>query len=476
MKIFLLNLICFLFPAYLFAQDLTGLWTGTLVNDSTKKEQHYELALTEYRGKVHGYSYTTFISNDTFYYSIKTLKAIKQDSVWIVEDDEMVANNFPVKPDKGVHQINTFYLNKADSTWNMDGKWHTNKTKRFYSISGTMTMKQEDNLDKSWMIPHLEEMNLAKNIPFYVAKQQARNDETKKQVAVQPKPTVKKENNIQPPKKPVTPVDNSITKKEDIKPEQIISNPEPARQKPAESTIAVDTKKTETLPVKENSVVVNNKPATDKNQPSVSPPKEKPVVKTEVAKQDKPVTQQAVITQTTSPQNKPISKETTVAVNKEVVTKQPPVVEPKKVETAPVTTAIVTKPAEQKKEETKTVPVSIPYTTRKDETTETVYYTSDSLVLSLYDNGVVDGDSVSVVFNGQVILAHQRMSEKAIIKTIYITPDIPDSAELILFADNLGTIPPNTGLLVVRDGDKRYQVHFSADLSKNAAIIFKRKK
>ncbi|MBS1653331.1 MAG: hypothetical protein JSU05_00680 [Bacteroidetes bacterium] len=475
MKILLLNLLCFIFPAFLFAQDLTGLWTGTLINDSTKKEQHYELALTEYRGKVHGYSYTTFIRNDTFYYSIKTLKATKQDSVWIVEDDDMVANNFPVKPDKGVHQINTFYLNKADSTWNLDGTWHTNKTKRFYSISGTMAMKQEDNLDKSWLIPHLEEMDLAKNIPFYVAKQKASNDDTRKEVAVQKKPQepIKKQNSTEPEKKPAIPVDNTITKKENNKPEPTV-NPEPPKQKTAEDVTVSNNKKPETQPVKENSVAINNKPVISKNQSS-SKPNEEPVAKNDVVKQDKPSVKQQAVTQTTVSQNKPAPKETATVETKDVPVKQSPATEPKKTE--PVsTTVIAAKPVEQKKEEVKPVPVSIPYTTRKVETTETVFYSSDSLVLSLYDNGVVDGDSVSVLFNGEVILAHQRMSEKAINKTIYITPDIPDSVQLILFADNLGTIPPNTGLLVVRDGDKRYQVHFSADLSKNAAIIFKRKK
>jgi hypothetical protein len=48
--------------------------------------------------------------------------------------------------------------------------------------------------------------------------------------------------------------------------------------------------------------------------------------------------------------------------------------------------------------------------------------------------------------------------------------------ELVLFAENLGTIPPNTGLLTIRDGDDIYQVRFSADLQKNATIVLRRKK
>ena len=93
----------------------------------------------------------------------------------------------------------------------------------------------------------------------------------------------------------------------------------------------------------------------------------------------------------------------------------------------------------------------------------------------MYDNGIVDGDTVSVYMNGENIISRQRLKEVATKKTIYISPNM-DSVELVLFADNLGSIPPNTGLLTVRDGDDVYQVRFSADLQTNASIILRRKK
>jgi hypothetical protein len=97
-------------------------------------------------------------------------------------------------------------------------------------------------------------------------------------------------------------------------------------------------------------------------------------------------------------------------------------------------------------------------------------------VLTLYDNGYVDGDTVSVVMNGQVIFSRQGLSTKAVSKTIYITKETPDSIKLVMYAENLGSIPPNTGLLVVHDGDAVYDVRFSADLKSNAQIILQRKK
>jgi hypothetical protein len=45
-----------------------------------------------------------------------------------------------------------------------------------------------------------------------------------------------------------------------------------------------------------------------------------------------------------------------------------------------------------------------------------------------------------------------------------------------MYADNLGSIPPNTALMVVTDGNKRYEVRITSDLQKSGTIRFIRKK
>src|SRR6202023_1589766 len=47
--------------------------------------------------------------------------------------------------------------------------------------------------------------------------------------------------------------------------------------------------------------------------------------------------------------------------------------------------------------------------------------TSDSIRLSFYDNGIVDGDSISVFLNNQLILSHQELTAQAL--NIYIRLD-----------------------------------------------------
>jgi len=113
---------------------------------------------------------------------------------------------------------------------------------------------------------------------------------------------------------------------------------------------------------------------------------------------------------------------------------------------------------------------------RELENIQTVSYKTDSLVFTLYDNGEIDGDTVSVLVNGKVFMGKKGLSTRPVTETLYITPDLGDTLEVVMYAESLGSIPPNTGLLIVQDGRDRHEIRFSGDLNKNASITFRRKK
>ena len=99
---------------------------------------------------------------------------------------------------------------------------------------------------------------------------------------------------------------------------------------------------------------------------------------------------------------------------------------------------------------------------------------SDSIRLSFYDNGEIDGDSISVFVNNSLVLAHQGLEAKAF--NIYLTLDSTrEINEVSMFAENLGRIPPNTALMVLTDGKNRYEVFMTSSLSENATIRLRRK-
>jgi hypothetical protein len=94
-----------------------------------------------------------------------------------------------------------------------------------------------------------------------------------------------------------------------------------------------------------------------------------------------------------------------------------------------------------------------------------------SIRLDFYDNAQVDGDSITVLVDKRVVLAHQRLSAKPI--TTYIRIDLENIFhEVEMMAENLGSIPPNTAILIISAGEKRYLLSLTSSESKSAMVRF----
>jgi hypothetical protein len=314
--------ILMLLPLRLFSQDITGVWIGYIHNDSTNINLYYEVVVSEHKGKPSGYSYTNFIVDGKELTGVKTIRISTRGEKIYFEDAELIYNDYPFEPPRGVKQLSVFELDGTDV---MNGKFLTSRTKQYgRSVSGTIFLQRVKLFEASKIYPVLQRMNLLAGLSFIHTEDISKT--TAPVITEQPKP---------PP----------------------VSTPAPVIVKP-------------------------------------QPP---PDIKKELAK-------------------------------------------------------------------------------RKVETVETVYFSSDSLLLELYDNGYVDGDSVSIIINGKELLTHVRLTEKAVKKTIYITPDMGDSINLVMFAENLGSIAPNSGLAILRDGKTQHRITFTGDLERNAAIILRRKR
>ena len=94
-----------------------------------------------------------------------------------------------------------------------------------------------------------------------------------------------------------------------------------------------------------------------------------------------------------------------------------------------------------------------------------------NITLNVYDNAIVDGDTVSIFYNDKLLISHQRLSEKPIVINLELD-EKQTHHEIILFAENLGSIPPNTALIVVYAGSKRYELFSSASMEENAVLVF----
>lgn len=90
--------------------------------------------------------------------------------------------------------------------------------------------------------------------------------------------------------------------------------------------------------------------------------------------------------------------------------------------------------------------------------------------LDLYDNGEIDGDTVSIYHNNVLLVSHARLSQKPITFRIDVNAENPYH-ELVMVAENLGSIPPNTSVMIITAVNKRYQVFISSTEQKNAKVV-----
>ena len=465
------------FPSVFYAQKtLTGLWIGSLTQDSLtiRKDQAFEMALTQYKEKVYGYSRSSFIVNDTLYYVLKRVKGTIDGDLCEIKDDEVVSYNFPGKLDKGVHVTIQFRRNLVDSAWYLSGEWKTNSTKRyrFYSITGKVDLKEEADFEKSKIFPHLEELKMDKDVAFYAS---ARNNQNTAPVQNKEGDISKSEPDIA---RHSTKESGSPQNKPAEKPAETAKHTLPANASGTSPSSPL--KKTEN----ETAIIAKAEPGKVTQGTSATQSAETIATYASLKKSEIPA---ATISREANKDMDAGAGRPSVKKQESRIIKSEPA--------APITSAPdskenkkpdlvnVVKPEEEKKISNTTVTLTVPKAPaaaafvgqRKTVAPQVVYFQSDSLELALYDNGEIDGDTVSVLLNGEIVIARQGLKASAVKKTIYVTPGM-EEMELVLYAENLGKYPPNTGLLVVHDGESLYQLRFSADLHQNAAVIFRRKK
>ena len=139
-----------------------------------------------------------------------------------------------------------------------------------------------------------------------------------------------------------------------------------------------------------------------------------------------------------------------VTVNKKEVVKKPePVV---KTNPAPTQPTIEEKFTARKKELISEIPVS-----------------GDSIELRFYDNAEIDGDSISLFLNDKLIFEHIRLLATPYIIKIAVT-DLNQSNDLIMVAENMGSIPPNTSYMLALVDGKRYEAYLTSTEGSSAMI------
>lgn len=207
--------------------------------------------------------------------------------------------------------------------------------------------------------------------------------------------------------------------------------------------------------VKDRPVIINEAPVkkdTVKSKPT-TPPVKKPVVVTKP-----PVTKPVV--KTNPPVTKPVVK-----TNPIVVTKPKTDTATKKINTPPV---VKTNPPV-------TVPKPAVLKNRVNELMKSLTVSSPDVTVKLYDNGEIDGDTISVYLDNKLVLSSKGLTTAPLVIKFNIDEDDTDH-ELTMVAENLGRIPPNTSLMIVEAGEQRFDVRITSTEQKNAVVRFRYQK
>jgi hypothetical protein len=109
------------------------------------------------------------------------------------------------------------------------------------------------------------------------------------------------------------------------------------------------------------------------------------------------------------------------------------------------------------------------FLSRKIELNTEVPLKGDSVELRFYDNAEIDGDSISLFLNGRMLFTHIRLTDRAYTIKLAVQ-ELGDTNELVMVAENLGSIPPNTSYMVAISGDQRYEARLASTENSSAMI------
>jgi len=224
-----------------------------------------------------------------------------------------------------------------------------------------------------------------------------------------------------------------------------------------------------------------NKPKIIFNPPAIPQTKKdnlltKPIpLQPSTQQQQKPPVTSGTIKVTAPPVKKPTPK-TVTAKNKPVTKEDKPVVLSQPSE------RVIEEPIDSKKEELTTIPqinqdkkIPVPRVLleRENNLVKTITTSEEYIQIDLYDNGTIDNDTITVYHNNELVVSHARLTYTAI--TVKIKCSKTDNRhEIVVVAENLGDIPPNTALMVIRFGKElrgRQEIFLASNEERNAKVI-----
>ncbi len=144
-------------PMFVFCQDITGLWKGTLYNDSTKQYLDYEIIISKESKEYTAFSHTWFLVEGKKYYGIKKVEVhIAKDGKVVIKDEKLMEENYPTAFNQNIQQLNILDIANVGAETILAGPFVTKRTKKYNQLTGLINLKKVNLLSQSDLMEYLQ--------------------------------------------------------------------------------------------------------------------------------------------------------------------------------------------------------------------------------------------------------------------------------------------------------------------------------
>ena len=164
-----LFILCWLLPVKSFAQqeDITGMWYGQItIIDTQRVNLPYEIAVSEEKGKLFGYSRIVFHANGKDEAGVQNISIRRKGDKIIMEDEGFITHNFSINPSRHVKKTVVVVLTTTNTEMILEGSWSTNSTRYNRAYKGIVLLKRKIDFKKLELFKSLDTLNLVSTLSF----------------------------------------------------------------------------------------------------------------------------------------------------------------------------------------------------------------------------------------------------------------------------------------------------------------------
>jgi hypothetical protein len=103
-----------------------------------------------------------------------------------------------------------------------------------------------------------------------------------------------------------------------------------------------------------------------------------------------------------------------------------------------------------------------------------LFITGNSVKLTVWDKGQIDGDKISILVNEKTVLSNYVLDSTRKILDIPLSKAGEDVVTIV--AHNEGTVPPNTAMIKIESATEMYPIEVRADVNESKKIFLKKRK